>query len=552
MVTQVKRGVVAVTLCIAMAATAFAQTPASASRAGTGRISGRVTGTDGSGPLSSAQVRLTGAAIGNEARMGITDLQGRYEFVRLPAGQYTIEAERHGHLAVRYGQSETNATVLVTVAAGQSRDGIDLALTKSVAIAVRVTDEFGNPRAGVNVRAIPHVAAGERPKRHVAFGLTGVFENLFARELETDDRGEIRLFSLPPGLYDVVASAYEYRGYLMDSPEAASDRQLIYPPIYYPGTMVPGDAEPVSLRPGEETHVEISLVPARAAHISGRVVNPDGTPAQGYVVLCDAWAGPARFRADLSDGHFTFWNIWPGVHLIDTDVEGEIPCAYRSLTVTVAGENISDLVLTTASRGTLSGRVVFDTGVPPADQTAHIVDLIASPGRSSYDRISVNDDWTFTVEGITSPSVLRSASYGTGWYLKSVTLGGRDVTDTPLEDASDLRVLLTRTITTVDGSVTAGRGDGVSNCSVLVFSEDQGLWTAESSRFIKAVVTDQRGRFKVEGLPPGRYLAAAVPDLQPMEVPDAAYLTRLKEKASRVTLAEGESMTVSLRVVGPN
>jgi len=127
-----------------------------------------------------------------------------------------------------------------------------------------------------------------------------------------------------------------------------------------------------------------------------------------------------------------------------------------------------------------------------------------------------------------------------------------DVTDTPLEDASDLRVLLTRTITTVDGSVTAGRGDGVSNCSVLVFSEDQGLWTAESSRFIKAVVTDQRGRFKVEGLPPGRYLAAAVPDLQPMEVPDAAYLTRLKEKASRVTLAEGESMTVSLRVVGPN
>jgi len=38
-------------------------------------------------------------------------------------------------------------------------------------------------------------------------------------------------------------------------------------------------------------------------------------------------------------------------------------------------------------------------------------------------------DWTFKVEGITTPSVLRSANPETGWYLKSVTLGGRDITD---------------------------------------------------------------------------------------------------------------------------
>ena len=256
----------------------------------------------------------------------------------------------------------------------------------------------------------------------------GMIDMAWPRGHETDDRGEIRLINLLPGDYYLIAEVPEFRSNLMDTPDARSDRQLVYPPIYYPGVASPDEAQVLTLGAGQELNAGIVLVAARVAHLSGQVVRPDGTPGQGYVVLKEVKGVQAqdRFREELKDGKFTFWNIRPGEHVIEKAIDdGQSPQdEYASLSVTVAGENISDLVVTTVRGRTLSGQVVFDTGAPPLDLKSEAFEVSATGWQNHvgfFASSHLKDDWSFTIEGVTSPSTLDPGS-SDGWFLKEITL----------------------------------------------------------------------------------------------------------------------------------
>ena len=545
-------------LACVSATTALAQAPSSVPVVGTGAIGGRVEAIDGSGPLPRAEVRLHGSGAA-ESRALSTDERGRYEFTGLTAGRYRLTAERRGYLTFQYGErpGHTSARV-VEIGGGQSRQNIDFALQKSGVITVRVTDEFGNPRAGVAVTALQYAVSSQRRRLAevpVPFSLVNL---LRMKTPETDDLGRIRLTDLPPGEYFLKAEVLEFRSRLMDAPDAQSDRELIYPPIYYPGTASPGDAQPVMLDAGQELGVGITLVPARAAHISGRVIRSDGSPGRGHVVLQEVVGGQPldRFRDDLSDGRFTFGDIRPGEYVIAQPVQAppsrelQAPPSpeeeYGSLPVTVSGENISDLVLTTARAGTIGGRVVFDTGAPPrGEKPADFAVSATGAGIFFYASSDLRDDWSFTIEGITSPSKVEPAGWWGDWGLKEATLAGVEVTDTPLSSAADLQLVMTRKVTNVAGVVVDERGAAVIGCRVAIFAEDSKYWTP-GSRFVTVPRTDQQGRFRIGGLPPGRYLAAAVEDVRGRDASDPDSLLRLKTNAARLTLSEGESKTLNL------
>ena len=122
---------------------------------GTTVIRGRIVAGDTGRPLRRAQVRITAPELGREGVAISTDADGRYEIADLPAGRYTLQVSRSGYLPLRYGQRRPlEQGKLLQLVDRQVIENVDFALPKSGLITGRITDELGDPMAGVLVAAM--------------------------------------------------------------------------------------------------------------------------------------------------------------------------------------------------------------------------------------------------------------------------------------------------------------------------------------------------------------------------------------------------------------
>jgi hypothetical protein len=115
---------------------------------------------------------------------------------------------------------------------------------------------------------------------------------------------------------------------------------------------------------------------------------------------------------------------------------------------------------------------------------------------------------------------------------------------------TDVEVILTAQSTTVTGTVTDADGKPVLDCVALVFAEDSDKWSP-MSRYQTMARPDQQGGFVINQLPPGRYLAAALPYLEDGDQSNPELLERLRGLATPFTLAEGGRQRLQLKVVEP-
>jgi hypothetical protein len=65
---------------------------------------------------------------------------------------------------------------------------------------------------------------------------------------------------------------------------------------------------------------------------------------------------------------------------------------------------------------------------------------------------------------------------------------------------------------------------------------------------VKVGRPDQRGQFRIAGLPAGRYLAVAVPSIEDGAWNVVDMLTRLRPLATSVTLADGDRKPLELKL----
>ena len=141
------------------------------------------------------------------------------------------------------------------------------------------------------------------------------------------------------------------------------------------------------------------------------------------------------------------------------------------------------------------------------------------------------------------------------WHLKSVMSGGRDVSLVPIDlatsDIDDVVVTyVDRVITRLGGTVTTDRGQPAESGSVILFPQDRARWTNYGTRprDLRAAGVTRGGQFAIEDLPPGEYFAVAIVDTKTAWASPET-LTRLATGATRVTLADGDSKTIALKVV---
>jgi protocatechuate 3,4-dioxygenase beta subunit len=249
-----------------------------------------------------------------------TDQDGRFQFSGLQPGSFRVHAEKVGFAAVSGAEPPA-----IDLKGGEQRDGVEITLQRGAVIAGRVLDASGDPIADARVMAFrkpPAARQGRGGPALVPAPSPGA---------QTDDLGEFRLHSLPPGEYFVQASPRPmFPGALAPGAAATATTTSTTTLLttFFPGTSDPAAAQSISVSAGQTARdVEIRLIVASAFHVTGLVVDDAGRPIEGaMVMLAPGEAGdppgmmmrmgpPNRARTDAS-GAFTIANVTNGSYTL--------------------------------------------------------------------------------------------------------------------------------------------------------------------------------------------------------------------------------------------
>jgi uncharacterized protein (DUF2141 family) len=578
----------------------------------------------------------------------VTDDEGRFSFVALPAGRFTLTASKAGYVNMTYGAKQAGrAGTPIQLIEGQKIDKATITLPRGSVVTGYVVDDHGEPAPGTQVRVMRFMMrTGERALQSAGTDLT-------------DDRGLYRIYGLQPGDYvvsamprnqsigavrEVVMAEVEAlmqqaqamgvggggrggvalggggRGQDLMNRAAALQAQLeqddaqavAYAPVYYPGTTVAGSAQSVTLGVGDErAGIDFQLQLVQTAKIEGIIAGHDGTLPQGVqisLVPADQDDMPRvpgvnnMTTRPNADGSFALSNITPGqyrlmaratVRDVSADAEAPVPPAlgrgrggrgnfgqvsevlWAAQDVSVAGQNLSNVVLQLQPGMKVSGRFAFEGAQAPEDVTRARVSMMARGdemvgGRGGIPPATVDASWQFTIPGVAPGRYSVSASAGggrgrgqgdmttqastTSWTLKSAVVNGVDVLDFPIsvepnQDVNGMLLTFTSQTQEISGSIQDATGRPTSDFTIVVYPADRRYWTPQSRR-IAATRPDTEGRFTIRGLPAGNYQLTAVTDAETGEWYNPEFLDQLVGASIPISLAEGEKKTQDVRVAG--
>jgi hypothetical protein len=320
-------------------------------------------------PVADAQVTLGGATPAIRTTVVLTDEDGRFVFMDLPKGVYTLTATKPGYAEGAYGRRRPGGLLQSIVLADAERlSDLRIPIWKFGVITGRVTDEAGEPMVGISVRVLQRtVVAGRRTLTPGA-------------AIRTDDRGIYRIASLTPGDYLVVVATTQstapvsildlYRQRLTSAAARETDlmrgvsfsglttslnlferhsdarvgtlaflstgggvrapvapasagggRLHVYPTRFYPAASTTGEAAVVTVRSGEErAGIDLQLTLVATSRVSGIASGPNGPQVAALALVPDTedLSTDAGFETATTvsdaDGRFTFIGVPPGRH----------------------------------------------------------------------------------------------------------------------------------------------------------------------------------------------------------------------------------------------
>lgn len=425
----------------------------------------RVLVTAGGRPVEGAEVRLdrrvpgwrgAGGGPWEPAGTGATDREG---ILSLPAapGAYLVSASARG-MAM--------AWVRVTRPAGEAVTRAELALAAGASLSGRTVERRrGDPVPLATVVLTP--AEGPGRLRRVTL----------PDELRTfttsDERGDFRVSSLTPGRYDVEARAAGH---------ATAFRRDVTVPSSAP----------------------LRLELAAAGTIEG-VVSRGGRPVSGAEVVALGTGEPSSAQSG-DRGAFAL-EVEPGVHRLVARVGGESGAPAHPVEV-AAGAVVRGVEIRLSTGPVIAGQIRSSAGPVAGAAVVAAVQGDAAGARSAL----AGDDGSYEIAGLVPGAYTVSA---TAEGFAPATVAGIHLR---VGDRFRLDLGLSRP-TALAGTVTDGSGAPVSGALVT----STGPWPTgggmgrargpgREGPASLAAVTDLSGRFRIEGMEPGRLRLSARKD----------------------------------------
>ena len=536
-------------------------------------------------------------------RTTMTNTSGQFVFEGLRTGRYFVNVSKPGFMSLAYGQRRVNSMGTAIPLADGERRVIEMQLPRAAVITGMILDERGEPSINTQVRGLRYTMVnGRRRAQQTANDMT-------------DDRGIYRLHSLQPGEYAVCAVARNMgpmndaqriqmeiegmRRSLENAPSAAARQAMLdrlkvlqaervdqtepnlgYAPVCYPSSAGPSAA--ITIGAGEErSGIDLQMVMIPVARIEGTVVAPGGgAPRSVQVTLVNADENMGDVDrqgtgVQQSNGQFSFQNVSPGRYSImartmaygpplpgGASVPKE-PLLWGTAEVVVNGQDLSGLVLELHPGITVTGQLTFQatTLSPPTDLSRAQISIFPfMPDNSSMmmmgppPQAKVDGSGRFTIPDVMPGKYRISAGMigMQGWVVDSITAGGQDVLDFPLEikgarDVSDVAVVFGDRVSELSGTITNQKGEPATEQTILLYPTDQKYWTP-SSRRIRSIRAGADGLYNFRTIPPGEYRLTTLVDPEPGIWYDREVLEGLDASSIRVVIGEGEKKVEHVKI----
>jgi protocatechuate 3,4-dioxygenase beta subunit len=510
-------------------------------------IRGRVTDKETGQPIARAVVRISPDS-GKTRLTTRTDDEGLYRFIDLTPGAYLGSVEPAAFSATHIGTSIGPGRILL-LKPGDVRSDVNVALERSRAITVRVVDEDGEPLAGLRI-SITSTDGGRD------------FNAGWLRQ--TDDRGRLRVFKLPPGRYIACAEPAASSNFSISGP-VRHERLLR---TCYPSAATSAEAEPITLRQSDIEDLEIRMRRGRTFTITGTVVDSSGAASPDAMVSFNRFErnGSSGTVIQVKNGRFTVTNVAPGGYAIQASIGGtERPEQRRDLEeafvpVHIESSDVTDLVVTMTKAVVVAGRIRLEQPMPRVPRDPGYGPILISArlvghqllGSAGFRGASVGDDSVFYLDRMFGTRKLEVFNVPRGWYLKSILYEGKDIIDTPTEfkasrDPSRLEVILSNRGAVVSGRVVDEGGETARRIRVILFPANPEQW---DERHVLGINVSAGGTFKLGPRRAGDYLVVAfdASTLPPNPI-DRERLAQLAPDAERITLREDDERTLDLRVM---
>jgi protocatechuate 3,4-dioxygenase beta subunit len=520
-----------------------------------GSVAGTVVNQATNEPLSKVTVTIYPATLyPAEGNRGVyqssstTDADGKYVFPAVPPGQYRISATRANYVRAEYGDRGSNGCgTPLQLIAGQRVTGARIAMMPAGVISGRLHDADREGMPGVSAHALKYVY--ENGRRVL----------IVAQTVQTNDRGDYRLFGLAPGRYYVAAALESVDPTLrliengqqttIFTPQEWSARFL---PAYFPGVADPLAARAIELRPAEEVPgVDLMVTSTRTVPILGKIVNsssrevPQSLTVNLLPRLAHPNAGrPLRTSKISADGTFTISDALPGAYFLVASTDAVNGRLAGLASIDVGNSDHHAAVLELSPAFDLSGRVAVDD--PKVMERILVVSWRSvNPAlalTSSFISAPVNQaDGSFKLQGVTPGDYLPFLTFKAPGdiYLKAIRLGSLDVRDGVHLDgppAQQLELVAGANGAIVEGTVVNDKQQPVAGVSVVLVPD---VYLRKRPTLYKFTTTDAAGAFRIQAIAPGDYKLFAWEEVEQGAWQDPDFLRIHETRGKAVTLREG-------------